>query len=85
MKVVYRSRPEYVGWWLRCQHCHSIAEVEKEGDLKTHEAGDFKDEGTLKWQCPNCNSTSYGSYSRLKSDNQAFKRNREILDAASGR
>lgn len=74
MKVIHRPKPEYAGWWVQCQHCHSIVELEKEEELTTHEAGDFKDEGTLKWVCPTCGNTSYGGYSRLKHDSQVLHR-----------
>jgi RNase P subunit RPR2 len=80
------EKPQH--WWkgllAYCQHCSALVEFEGlDDEVKVHEQGDMKDEGTLTWTCANCNNTTFASYSRMQEDSKRIKEARARKELAN--
>lgn len=74
MRVIRVPENWWKGLWQVCQHCGATVEFAGDaGEMKVYQPGDFKDEGTLKWDCAHCHVTNYGSYSRMTADSKRLK------------
>lgn len=75
MKVVSVPDRWYKGLRVACQFCGAISEFEgKNDELQTAERGDMKDEGTVRWYCPNCGEPTTTQPSRLAEDSKRLKK-----------